>query len=199
MSEPIGDDPLDRLRQEDSVDAGRLSSASLARVRARFQESSMIHGSAARGTASTRWRLAFGGLAAATVALAMVVLIAPRATGPGVTPSPSGGPISAACVETYSLESLSRRSFAFVGTVASFNGDEVTFDVNEAFRGVAGDHATLTATGMTGAVISSAGGPSLMPGGRYLVAGDDHFVWACGLTQDYDPNVAASWRSTLGR
>jgi len=197
MNEPIGDDPLEQLRRANPVDPERLPSASLARVRARFQESAMINGSTAHATAPGRWRLAFAALAAAVVAIAVVLVIAPPATGPGATPSPSG-PSSAACVETYSLESLERRSFAFDGTVTAIDRDEVTFDVTEAFRGVAGDRITLTATGMTGTVISSVGGPSLMPGGRYLVAGDDHFVWACGFTQDFDPNVAAAWRSTLG-
>jgi hypothetical protein len=46
---------------------------------------------------------------------------------------------------------------------------------------------------MTGTSITSAGGPSLAEGQRYLVAGDDTFIWACGFTQPYEAAVAADW------
>jgi hypothetical protein len=36
---------------------------------------------------------------------------------------------------------------------------------------------------MTGTSVTSAGGPNLGVGERYLVAGDDEFVWACGFAQ----------------
>ena len=52
---------------------------------------------------------------------------------------------------------------------------------------------TLTASGMTGTSVTSAGGPNLAVGERYLVAGDETFVWACGFTQAYDEGVAADW------
>lgn len=71
----------------------------------------------------------------------------------------------------------------------------MTFSVNEAFAGdaSAGDSVTLSAPGMSGTSITSAAGPSLTVGARYLVAGDDEFVWACGFTQPYDEAVAAEW------
>lgn len=203
MSEPVGDDPLERLRRANPVDPERLPSASLARVRARLQEDSMRDGGSLSGRSMGRSRVAFGAVTGALLAVALVALIAPRASAPGVLPgevppSSPGGPISASCVETYGLDGLGRRTFAFDGTVLTIDGDEVTFEVNDAFRGVATDRVALTATGMTAAVISSAGGPNLVPGERYLVAGDDRFVWACGFTQDYDPAIAATWRETLG-
>jgi len=197
MSEPIGDDPLERLRRANPVDPEGLPAASLARVRARFQEESMIHADTRSRPASGRARLAFATFGSAVLAVAIAAFIAPRTEAPGSVPSPSGRPISAACVETYSLDSLGRRSFAFDGAVSAIDGDEVTFDVNEAFRGVGSDPITLITTGMTGSVVSSVGGPTLMPGGRYLVAGDDRFAWACGFTQYFDPTVAATWRATL--
>lgn len=199
MSEPIGRDPLERLRLENPVDIERLPSASLARARARFQEDSVITDRSLSRPVTQRPRLILGAAAAAALAIALVALMGPRALGPGIVPSPSSGPISAACVETYNLDSLTRRTFAFDGTVASATGDEVTFEVNERFRGIDGDTITLSAPGMGGTVITSAGGPALVPGQRYLVAGDDRFVWACGFTQDYDPTVAEAWRSALSR
>jgi hypothetical protein len=103
------------------------------------------------------------------------------------------------CVETYTLATLANRSWAFDGTVTSISGDSVTFKVNQRFRGAGADAVTLTATGMTGTSITSAGGPSLVVGGRYLVAGEENFAWACGFTQPYDPAVAAQWAEALRR
>jgi hypothetical protein len=92
---------------------------------------------------------------------------------------------------------LRHRTVAFDGTVLSVAGDEVTFQVHTWYRGGGGERITLTATGMTGTTITSAGGPSLTDGSRYLVAGEDHFAWPCGYTQPYDPAVAGSWAATL--
>lgn len=131
------------------------------------------------------------GLAAAA-AIALVVIV----SGQG---APGGPPIdgTAACVDPYSLEALGGRDFAFDGTVTAIDGSKVTFAVNAAFRGVTGATVTLDAPGMTGTAITSADGPNLAVGERYLVAGDDTFAWACGYTQSYDPGLAAEWSSAL--
>ncbi len=63
--------------------------------------------------------------------------------------------------------------------------------------GASSDTVTLTAMGMTGTTISSVGGPSLLEGNRYLIAGDDHFVWPCGFSQPYQPDVAGQWAAAL--
>ena len=102
------------------------------------------------------------------------------------------------CVEQYSLETLKHRGFAFDGTVTSISGDEVTFSVGERYLGPPASTVTLSATGMTGTTITSAGGPNLAVGHRYLVAGEDHFAWACGFTQPYDAAVAAQWKQATG-
>jgi hypothetical protein len=69
--------------------------------------------------------------------------------------------------------------------------------VHRTYRGPAGGSITLDAPGMTGTTITSSGGPQLVVGSRYLVAGDDRFVWGCGFTQPYDEAVAATWAATL--
>ena len=56
---------------------------------------------------------------------------------------------------------------------------------------------TLNANGMSGTSVTSAGGPILVEGERFLVAGEDDFVWACGFTQPYDADTAAQWAETL--
>lgn len=104
------------------------------------------------------------------------------------------------CVEQYGPQTIGHRSIAFDGTVTDIQGDEVTFRVNVPYNGASADAAVkLTAIGMTGSSITSAGGPKLSVGNRYLVAGEDHFAWACGFTQPYDPSVAATWAAAFGR
>jgi hypothetical protein len=137
-------------------------------------------------------------LVATAGAIAIAVAVLGRGATPGLGPDPSGPPQVGACVEIYSLETLPHRTYAFDGTVTSITRDEVTFQVNEAFRGVGAAEVTLTATGMTGTAITLGHGPSLSVGERYLVAGDDRFVWGCGFTQPYDVDVAASWADVLG-
>lgn len=199
MSEPQPSDPLDALRRADPVrDVNRLPSASLDRVRARVMEdlTPARHKPASRHR-SWRPRVAVG-LVATAGAIAIAVAMLGRGTTPGLGPDPSGPPQVGACVEIYSLETLPHRIYAFDGTVASITGEEVKFRVNQAFRGVGVAEVTLTATGMTGTAITPGEGPSLSVGERYLVAGDDRFVWGCGFTQPYDTAVAASWANVLG-
>ena len=156
---------------------------------------------ATRSTTRRRPIWAFGALAAA--AAAAVVVMAVIANSGGGVPAPSSDPGTGiggdpgtgigSCVESYGPTTLASRDFAFDGTVTAIDGEQVTFDVNSAYAGEVGDSITLTATGMTGTSITSAGGPSLSEGERYLVAGDGVFAWGCGFTQPYNEAVAAEW------
>lgn len=182
-------DPLDELHHVDPVHSAPAPSESKARVWARVQEVTMNRPVSPR-RAPAGLALGLAGLAAAAV-----IAVAVFARGDGTpTPSEQPGPGIGSCIETYSLDTLENRDFAFDGSVIAIDGDEVTFAVDEAFAGNVSDTITLTASGMTGTSVTSAGGPSLAENQRYLVAGDDTFVWACGFTQPYDPAVAADWR-----
>lgn len=191
-------DPLDMLRVADPVDIDRLSSASLARIRARVREDVMT-------TTTGRWRLPsspgklglVGGVVAAG-AFAIAALLGSNGEAPGLVPDGAVGPAAAACVEPYSTTAIGNRSFAFDGTVTAIDGEQVTFTVGTAYRGMSDSSITLDAPGMTGTVVTSGGGPNLVVGERYLVAGDDRFVWGCGYTQPYDAAVAAEWAAALG-
>ena len=199
MNEHHEQDPLDALRAADLVDADRLSSASLARIRARVKEDVMTTTPQRRGL-SLRTRLSGIGAAAIAVGAVAFVLILGRPGGaPGVIPPGSVGPGMASCVERYAgPNSVANRGIAFDGTVASIDGERVTFTVIATFRGADGASITLDAAGMTGTTITSAGGPNLEVGQRYLVAGEDHFAWACGYTQQYDAALAAQWAAAAG-
>lgn len=206
MSKHLEPDPLDALRAADPVDVDRLSSASLARIRARVSEDVMSTGTNHKISWSSRV-VGLGAGVAAIAALSLVLVfrgggaaplavVVPSAI-PSAVPGGSVGTGSASCVEPYTKTALTHRTFAFDGTVSAVSGDRVTFTVSKAFRG-AGGTVTLDAPGMTGTAITSVGGPNLSVGQRYLVAGDDHFVWACGYTQPYDAGVAAEWSAALG-
>ena len=201
MTNRLDRDPLDELRRANPVDADRLPPASLARVRVRVQEAMKVEDRQTSPPMRNRrglpgWAAGLGAAGLAAVVVAAIVL--GRGGAPTATPRPSTGPGTAMCVEQYSLDTLKHRGFAFDGTVTSLSGDEVTFSVGERYLGSFGATVTLTATGMTGTTITSAGGPNLVVGERYLAAGDDHFVWACGFTQPYDASVAAQWKQSTG-
>lgn len=190
-------DPLDELRRANPVDRSRLPSDSLARLRAQVSEVTVEHTPKERRSRPARPTWLASAALAAIVVVAAFVAIGPLAS-PAASPSPSGGPISASCVEQYSLDTIGNRGLAFDGTLASVDGDQATFSVNQWYRGPGGATVTLTAEGMTGTSITSAGGPDLAIGERYLVAGEPPFVWACGFTQPYDAAVAADWAAAFG-
>lgn len=200
MNEHFEKDPLDALRAADPVRDDQLPPASLARIRARVQEDVITMTRTTPRTGRPAALLGAGAGFAAVAALTMVLLVGGRNAAPGALPpsSSSGGTGSAVCVEQYSPAALAKRTFAFDGTVTAISGDKVTFAVNDGFRGVDGDTITLDAPGMTGTAVTSAGGPTLVIGERYLVAGDATFVWACGFTQPWDAAVAAQWSAALG-
>lgn len=190
MTQPNRPDPLDELAHANPVPSDRAPSESKARIWARIQEVTM------EDTRHTRsrpagWLLGLGGAAVAGVAIAVLALN--NGGAPAPTDDPGIGPGIGSCVEQYSPEALANRDFAFDGSVTAITGDQVTFDVTETFVGQVPDEVTLTASGMTGTSVTSAGGPNLSVDDRYLVAGDGEFAWACGFTQPYDDAIAAEW------
>ncbi len=188
-------DPLEALRAANPVRDQELPSASLGRLRTRVYEVTMGAETDRRPRTGRFARTGTGVLAVATLA---VVLVLGANAGAWLGPRETTGPGAAMCVEQYSLETLGHRAFAFDGKVTAIVGERVTFAIGAAYRGVDGQSVTLDAPGMTGTAITSAGGPNLTVGGRYLVAGESTFAWACGFTQPYDPVVAAAWAAALG-
>ena len=119
------------------------------------------------------------------------------APGTGEQPDavPPGGGM-AMCVAAYSPDTLTEREVAFAGTVTAMEGDDVTFDVEEVFRGDVGGTVTLGGAELLGGITLD--NPSALGvGDRVLVAGDGGFAWGCGFTQLYDEDVAATWRDAL--
>ena len=188
MSKRPGD-PLDELHHADPAQTSRPPSDSKARVWARIEEATMDTEAGSTTRRRPLWALGAAAAAVAAVVMAVIINSGSGSQEPGGDPGAGIGP----CVESYSLDTLANRDFAFDGTVTAIDGDQVTFDVNEAFGGDLAETVTLTATGMTGTAVTSAGGPILVIGERYLVAGDGEFAWACGFTQPYEAAAAAQW------
>ena len=131
-------EPMDELSRANPIDTDRLPSDSTARIWARVQEATMTEGSTSTSSRPKRPPWAVWGVGLAGVAVAGAVVLAIVLSGPAGQPDrgdtaettePNTG--AASCVEMYSPETLSNRSWAFDGTVASIDGDRVTFTVNE--------------------------------------------------------------------
>ncbi|HET6743031.1 MAG TPA: hypothetical protein VFH76_29030 [Kribbella sp.] len=122
------------------------------------------------------------------------------------TASPTGR--AASCVEGYSLKTLAQRNIAFDGTVervvAMGEGPvgrvQITFGVNEWFRGGTGQQVTVVAD----TAGEDADPLDLEQGSRLLVSGQTQqggllpIAWTgCGFTRPYDAATAADWKSVL--
>ena len=137
-----------------------------------------------------------------------------RATSPvtGVGPLPDGG--AASCVESYSPDAASGRSFAFDGTVTAIGPARtnrpgvaldlagVTFRVHQWFRGGAGDSVTVDIAASGAARSGDEASPSYGLGTRLLVSRepkwdgaplDNAIAWGCGFTRYYTSSEASQW------
>ena len=124
---------------------------------------------------------------------------------------------AASCAESYSIKSIGNRAFAFDGTIVSIGegatnkADKgqldtaaVTFQVNEWFKGGAGETVTVDLMAPTSNIAGN-DVPAYEKGTRLLVSGgprwggaplDDAMAWSCGgFTRYYEPVVADDWRT----
>jgi hypothetical protein len=198
MSTTNGSDPIDQLRAIDPVRADGVPDASLARVSAMIQEHIMSDVRRdpvrpPRGPMLKLGGLALAGAFALAIALGNGFGIQTPAGGDGngATPDPAGG--FASCL-AYDPASLPTFDIVFDGTVTAVDGDQVTFDVNEDWKG-AGETITLTAPeadmALTGPI------PDFEVGGRYLVSAAGTTVNACGYSLDYAADDAAAWAAVF--
>ena len=207
---PTGPDPIDRLRAADPVHVDEVPDASLARVSARIQEHIVTDVQHTSTAAPNRRPFALlGGLAVAG-ALALAIAFGSNlgAPAPGggpiaANPTPSEDPTSsenpaagggmASCL-MYDPATLPTFDIVFDGTVTAVDGDQVTFDVNEGWKGADGS-ITLTAPDTNVALLGEM--PDFKVGGRYLVTAAGSNINACGYTLDYDADTAADWAAAF--
>jgi len=113
-------------------------------------------------------------------------------SGASADPGAAGGGVASCLV--YDPASLPMMDVVFDGTVSAVEGDQVTFDVNEGWKGADGS-ITLMApdenVALTGPV------PDFEVGSRYLVSASGGTINACGYTLDYDADTAAEWAAAF--
>lgn len=214
MSQPNGPDPLDVLRAADPIEPADVPSASLARVSARIQETIMSDTQHSSSSRRARRPIALVGAVGAVGALALVIALGSAPGRPGASPiavvpstppteaptdAPSvdpnsGGGGMASCIR-YETSILPTFDIVFDGTVTAVDGDQVTFDINTAWKGVDGS-ITLTAPSASVALVGPM--PDFTVGGRYLVTAAGSNINSCGFTLDYDAATAASWAAAFG-
>lgn len=136
------------------------------------------------------------------------------------TPENEGGPLpdsgAVSCVESYSLETLQNRDFAFDGTVVrmgpsvSDRGDDgdlnfagITFEVREWFVG--GDAEEVTVDLQSVGEGSAEEDLPFQVETRLLVSGeprwggaplDSPIAWGCGFSRYYEQQTATAWRES---
>ena len=202
MSTPNGPDPIGRLRAADPIRVTDVPAASLARVSASIQEHIVTDIQHTSTVAPARRPFAiFGGLAAAA-ALALAIALgsgfgvqSPGSVGanPNDPGNPAAGGGMASCL-VYDPANLPTFDVVFDGTVTAVDGDQVTFEVNDGWKGADGS-ITLTAPDADIALVGPT--PDFAVGGRYLVTAAGSTINACGYTLDYDAGAAADWAAAF--
>ena len=219
-------DPLAALRDANPVALDRIPAAQVSAVHARVQGHVDERITAERPAARSWRRVGIAaGLVTSSGALVLAVAFAqgpsaetngaatasdspfrsasegPVASGASATVAPDsrepGG--AASCAFPYDLATLAERSWAFDGTVVAIVGNQVEFDVVTWYRGSAAPSVTLTVFGGSGTGVTSEYGPLLEVGGRYLVSGEEHWLWGCGFTRPYDEATATLWDGAMRR
>ncbi len=203
MTEPTDPDPIELLRRSNPVDAERLPSANLARIRARVQEKVMtdIQPGAGPNLPQRRLRLTIGLAGVAALAAVALLVFGPKGSAPAPSPSDGGigggGGGAAMCIR-FDLGRLAQQEYAFDGTVTAIDGESVTFAVGNWFRGSGDASVTLTEVGLGGGVTTTGTLVDFQIGGRYLVSGAGGVITGCGYSQDWDASAAADWASAFG-
>jgi len=147
---------------------------------------------------SNRWLV---GVAAAALVLAVGGAIA--LTGGGTDPVASGPPLEltaggedpmAMCI-MFSVEELARAPLAFEGTVTKLEGDTVTLDVDQWFKG--GDAGQVVLNAPQGMEALIAGIPFEV-GGQYLITAYDGNVNYCGFSGPSTSEYRAAFEQAFG-
>jgi len=214
---PTGQDPIDRLHAADPIQTDDVPDASLARVAARIQEHIMTdkqHDPTVRqprGPLVWVGSLALFGVFALAIGIALANGLGVQTPPPvAVIPTPSEAPVGssdpvdssdpaagggvASCL-VYDPANLANFDSVFDGTVTAVDGDQVTFKVNEGWKGADGS-ITLTAPPVDIAISGPL--PAFTVGSRYLVTSSGSTISACGYSLDYDAATAAKWAAAFG-
>jgi hypothetical protein len=140
---------------------------------------------------------------AAAAALVVAVGGAIAFTGGGEDPVASGPPLElnaagddpmAMCI-MFSVEELARAPIAFEGTATSVEGETITLDVDEWFKG--GDAGQVVLHAPSGMEALIAGFPFEV-GAQYLITAYDGNVNYCGFSGPSTPEFRAAFEQAFG-
>ncbi len=147
----------------------------------------------------SRWVLGVAAAAALVVAVGGAVALFGGGNGDPVAQEPplelnaGGEDLMASCI-MFSVEELARAPLAFEGTVASVEGETVTLDVDEWFKGGDATRVVLHAPAGLEALI---GGIPFEQGGQYLITAYDGNVNYCGFSGPRTPEMRTAFEQAF--
>ena len=115
------------------------------------------------------------------------------ASGPPLELNAGTEDVMASCI-MFSVEELARAPLAFEGTVTSVEGETVTLDVDEWFKGGDAEQVVLHAPAGMEALI---GGIPFEEGGQYLITAYDGTVNYCGFSGPSTPEFRAAFEEAF--
>jgi|CXWL01.1.fsa_nt_gi hypothetical protein len=129
----------------------------------------------------------------------------PQGKVEGIEPAPRTGVFAGSSLQScivWNVGNLDLTEYAFDGTVAAIDNGWVSFEVNEWFKGEAGQLVVLNAEMLTagpdGGVTTSVDEILITEvGQRFLVSGNDGFAGVCNQTQTFTQDEADAWRAQL--
>lgn len=131
----------------------------------------------------------------------------PQGKVKGIEPAPRTGVFAGSSLQScivWDVSSLDLTEYAFDGTVAAIDNGWVSFEVNEWFKGEAGQLVVLNAEMLTagpdGGITTSVDEVLITEvGQRLLVSGNEGFAGVCNQTQTFTQDEADAWRAQLVR
>ena len=155
-----------------------------------------IEPGADRGRPWQRRKLGIGLVGLMAVASAALFIFGGQDKAPGITPGDGGGG-TAMCIR-FDLERLAQAEVAFDGTVTAVDGELVSFDVGNWYRGPGDASITLREPGLGGGVTIAGTLVNFQVRDRYLVSGSGGVVTSCGYSVEYSDAAAADWATAFG-
>jgi len=145
------------------------------------------------------WYMGIAAAAILVVAVGSVVALTgggdgdPVAQGPPLALDAGADDPMAMCIQ-FSVEELARAQVAFEGTVTTVDGESVTLDVDEWFKGGDAGQVVLNAPAGMEALI---GGIPFEEGGQYLITAYDGTVNYCGFSGPSTPEFRAAFEEAF--
>ncbi len=150
---------------------------------------------------SNRWLVGVAAAAALVIAVGGAIALTggdpaeePAASGPPLELNAGGEDPMAMCI-MFSVEELAKMEVAFEGTVTAVEGETVTLDVDEWFKG--GDAGQVVLHAPAGMEALIAGFPFEV-GGQYLITAFDGNVNYCGFSGPSTPEFRAAFEQAFG-